>query len=220
MPAWLLPAVLGAADFLGGQLTGRRAERGQERTNEQNIALAREQMGFQREMAHSAEAFSERMSGTAVQRAMEDYRAAGLNPALAYDRSASSPPGVMAGGSQARVENSTASAMGFQNMRQQIMLAKQAMDNQNKTTKAEVDNKAAATKVSEAQARNIEQQTDFQRVMQPHTQRSLELQNIISALGITGKENEQQLEEKLKKLGGGASGFWIQILRQTFGNRD
>lgn len=91
-----------ALGFIGGQ-------RGQADANRQNIELAREQMSFQERMAHSAQDFSERMSNTSVQRSMADYRAAGLNPALAYERSASAPAGVTAGGSQARVENTVAS---------------------------------------------------------------------------------------------------------------
>lgn len=74
--------LIGAATSLIG---GRIAQKGQEETNAAQIALAREQMGFQ-----------ERMSSTAYQRAAEDLEAAGLNRVLALGSPASSPGGAMA----------------------------------------------------------------------------------------------------------------------------
>lgn len=94
LPA-IIPPLIMAAGAVGGALLGRK---GQQDANKANREEAKKNRGFQ-----------ERMRNTQWQAAVEDMRAAGINPALAYSQGgAASPSGSVA----AKQENVNEAAVG------------------------------------------------------------------------------------------------------------
>lgn len=160
----------GAADFLGGVVTNR---------------------GNSKEAARNR-AFQERMSSTAAQRAVADYSKAGLNPALAYDRPASSP-----GGSQAQLENpvskAVSSGLSASMARWQNELTKQqAHVAQATAEKTKIDGANSAMQGELlAQDRVLKgQEVAFRTAVQPHQVRAAALANMQSEFGLSKAEAE------------------------------
>lgn len=219
---------LSAASMLGSGL----GMWGQQDANRSNERQAQKQMDFQSRMATSAQSFSERMANTAVQRSVADYKAAGLNPALAYERSAAAPQGVTAGGAASRDDNTMrdapaliSNALAAQQMKQQMQIAEDQRQGQlaiihNTAEKLNAEREVARQQAWVLQAERLDrgQKRWFEAQNQPHTNRALQLQNLAGQLGITGLENEQELEAKIQSMskgkgGGGNAKFLLQLFK-------
>lgn len=182
MLPFVVPAIA-ALGSIGGQIFANR----------QNRDIAREQMNFQ-----------ERMSSTAAQRSVEDYRRAGLNPGLAYDRSASSPGGASATMGDI-IGPGIASAQRARELGQTLNLAK---------TRANLENKILAHGVNKAEgeaeqvvATNhaIRQNSEFQLQLQPYHLRQAIAQAMADESQIPGLKNTEAMEKALSGIGGSAA---------------
>lgn len=84
-----------AIGAVGDYFSSQQMADAQRDINAQNKALAEEQMSWSAGQAQNQMDFQERMSSTAYQRAVDDMKAAGLNPLLAAGASESTPSGAM-----------------------------------------------------------------------------------------------------------------------------
>jgi hypothetical protein len=168
--------------------------------------------------------FQERMSSTAVQRSVEDYRKAGLNPGLAYDRSASSPSGA-----QATIGNPVSGGIASANQTRQIQQALRIADEQNEVDKRLKTGQYQAALAAEAQARtqadlnmknsNLAQQSfNFNTTAQPITQRLMETDAVIKALAIPEAQNKSDFERLMGrgKPGLASAKTFAEILKILF----
>lgn len=165
----------GAAEFLGGVFTNRSSGKEAERNRR----------------------FQERMSSTAAQRSVEDYMKAGLNPALAYERPASSP-----GGSVAQFENplkgSTSSALGVASLKMDnLVKGEQARNLQANTEKAKIEGANAIMAGDNLRTDGLLKRQDLalRTALQPHQTRAAVLANLQSQFGLSKAEAEAKYYE-------------------------
>lgn len=216
MLAALLPAIASVGAGVAGWF-------GQRQANQANERMAREQMAFQ-----------ERMSSSSAQRGVKDYAAAGLNPALAYDRPASAPAGAMS-----RVEDAVgkgvSSAMQAKALMQSMDLARKDFDIRQQQSAADLRLKESqavknaaegATAVVQGDALRSQQVLNeltarFRQVDQPFETRSKSAKATMDELSISAARNAADMEKRLGELSPQIK-FWLsnaRILSQILGGR-
>lgn len=159
---------LAALTFGAGILDSVSSAWGQHEANRTNIRLSRDQMAFQ-----------ERMSNTAVQRRVDDLRAAGLNPMLGYSGAASSPEGSLP-----RVESVTKDVRPVAS----ALAAKRAM--------SEIENIRADTELKQTSAAQVHMQTE--KIGKEIEHLAFEIDRV--KIALEGELDDWGIERALKRL--------------------
>lgn len=172
-----------------------------------------------KEQAKAQMDFQERMSSTAAQRAVEDYRKAGLNPGLAYDRGASSPSGTAA-----NIGNPIASGIATAQQARQIA---QAMKFAKETQSEQLRNIRANTEKTSIEGANAKltgdllgQQFRFNQINQPFDMRMKAALATLQELNIPAAKNTADWENIIGKArpGMGSALMAAQLLKLLTGS--